>query len=34
MESKWLKHVKSEIKKNPGKPLKQVLKIAKKSYKK
>jgi hypothetical protein len=32
--NKWQEHVKAEIKKNPGKPLSQVLKIAKGTYKK
>jgi len=31
--SNWLNHVKSVMKVNPGKPLKDVLKIAKSSYK-
>lgn len=34
MANKWLAHVKAEVKKHPGKPLKVVLKIAKKTYKK
>ena len=32
--SEWLKHVKATMKKNAGKPLKEVLKIAKSTYKK
>jgi hypothetical protein len=31
--SKWLKHVKKTMKANKGKSLKQVLKMAKKTYK-
>ena len=34
MGSAWLVHVKKTIRLNPGKPLKAVLKIAKKTYKK
>ena len=34
MGSAWLDHVKSEMKKHPGLKLKEVLKIAAKSYKK
>ena len=34
MGSAWLDHVKSEMKKHPGLRLKDVLKIAAKSYKK
>lgn len=30
----WLKHVKSTMKRNPNKPLKDVLQMAKKTYKK
>lgn len=33
-ETAWNKHVKSEMAKNKGKSLKEVLKIAAKSYKK
>lgn len=33
-ETLWIKHVKEEIKKNPNKPLREVLKIAKETYKK
>lgn len=32
--NRWLAHVKSEMKKHKGKSLKEVLKIAKKTYKK
>lgn len=32
-ESKWLEHVKDVKKKNPKRPLKEILKIAKESYK-
>lgn len=32
--NKWLSHVKKEMKKHPDKKLKDILKIAKKSYKK
>ena len=32
--SNWLSHVKSTMKANPGKALKDVLKMAKKTYKK
>lgn len=32
--SDWLSHVKKTMKMNPGKPLKDVLKMAKKTYKK
>ena len=34
MGSAWLDHVKNEMKKHPGLKLKEVLKIAAKSYKK
>ena len=34
MGSAWLDHVKAEMKAHPGLKLKEVLKIAKKSYKK
>jgi len=34
MGSAWLEHVKNEMKKHPGLKLKDVLKIASKSYKK
>ena len=34
MGSAWLDHVKSEMKKHPGLKLKDVLKLAAKSYKK
>lgn len=33
-QTAWLVHVKKEIKKHPKQPLKEVLKIAKKTYKK
>ena len=34
MGNKWLGHVKSVMKANPGKAFKDILKIAKKTYKK
>ena len=34
MGSAWLDHVKATLRLHPGKPLKAVLKIAKKTYKK
>lgn len=34
MANKWMEHVKKTSKKNKGKSLKHILKIAKKSYKK
>ena len=34
MGSAWLDHVKKTLRLNPGKPLKVVLKLAKKTYKK
>ena len=34
MGNPWLAHVKMEMKKNPRKPFKEVLKLAKKTYKK
>ena len=34
MGSAWLDHVKKTIRLHPGKPLKEVLKVAKKTYKK
>jgi hypothetical protein len=34
MGNPWLAHVKKEMKKNKGKKFKDILKIAKKSYKK
>lgn len=33
MANKWLEHVKKVSKQHPGKKLKEILKIAKKSYK-
>jgi hypothetical protein len=32
MKNKWLIHVKATIRKHPNKPLKDVLKIAKRTY--
>ena len=34
MGSAWLDHVKKTLRLNPGKPLKEVLKMAKQTYKK
>ena len=34
MVSKWMEHVAEVRKQNPGKSLKEILKLAKKSYKK
>ena len=34
MANAWLAHVKATMKKNKGKPFKQVLQLAKKNYKK
>jgi len=34
MANKWLAHVKKVSAKNKGKPLKEILKLAKKTYKK